>query len=80
MVAECIVTVRVVRLLTEYCKDRGFWSVSRTVTSNDSNVGNGQETGPLLVSCKKWDNREATCNRAEMLDRDDCEDNWFEDC
>jgi hypothetical protein len=78
MVAECIVTVRVVRFVTEYCKDRGFWLVSRTVTSSDSNVGNGQETGPLMISCKQLDTRETTC-RAELLDRYDCEDNWFED-
>jgi hypothetical protein len=77
MVAECIVTVRVVHLLTEYCTDRGFWSVSRTV--GDASVGNNQETGPLLVSCKQWDSREATSIRAEMLDRHDCEENWFED-
>lgn len=78
MVAECIVTVRVVSFLGGHAKYVGLWSVSRTV--GDGNVGKSQETGPLLVSCKQWNSRETTSMRAEMLDRYDCEDTWFEDC
>jgi hypothetical protein len=72
--------VRVVRILTEYCKDRSFWSVSRRVTSKDGNVASSREAEPMQVSCKQWDSREATVFRAEMLDQHDCEDTWVEDC
>jgi hypothetical protein len=78
MVAECIVSVRVVKFLTEHCHIRGFWSVSRGVISRDGNVDDSREAGPSLVSCKQWDSREMTAMRAEMLDRYDCEDTWHE--
>jgi hypothetical protein len=71
MVAECIVTVRVVEILRTHCKDIGLWSV------RDVNMGNSREPMPVLV---QWSNREATAIRAEMLDRYDCEDTWVEDC
>jgi hypothetical protein len=80
MVAECVVTVRVVKILTEHCKEMGLWSVSRNIASRDVSTGNSWDPSPLLVSCKQWSTREATAIRAEMLDRYDCEDTWIEDC
>jgi len=80
LVAECIVTVRVVRFLTEVCEYRGFWSVNRTVPSSSEDAGNSQEAEPLPVSCVRWDNRKATVIRAETLDQHGCEDTWFSNC
>lgn len=66
-VAECISTVRVVKVVIGPCKLRGFWSVSPSAYVAGS------------VVCTKWSRRQSTVFKEEMLDQYECEDTWFDD-
>lgn len=75
-IAECIPTVRVVKVVYGAWRVGGFWSVSRLV--NEGRAESSQDVESRVL-CKKWSVREQVALREETLDQHECQDTWFED-
>ena len=63
--ANCIPTVRVVKIVDPYHNVHSFWSID--------------QADPKCIHIMDWNSQQATVLRHEMLDRLDCKDTWFED-
>ena len=74
--AECISTVRVVKIVGRGRRIYGFWSVSRRKVEN---AAANFADRPQRANCDWWRIREATYLSDEVLDRLQCDDTWFED-
>ncbi len=58
VIAECIPTVRVVKVVSGDRHTIGFWSISRSV-AGEGEIGAGHSQGVKSgVSCDKWNIRE----------------------
>lgn len=75
-VAECMPTVRIIKIVTGSSHIAGFWSVCRLV--NEGGISRHSQDPKLRVLCKKWGAYEELVLKEETLDQHGCQDTWFE--
>jgi hypothetical protein len=79
LLAKCIPTIRVVKIMDSNRNVCNFWSIDRVDVPGNERVSGYWPTQSQHVKSTQWDGRQGTVMRDEMLERLDCEDTRFEE-